>query len=136
MNFIKKVFTGGVDNSVHLQFQKFSKGEFRNRAIIKIKNSGGKFSIVTTNEFANDLVRDVAEKIGSGVTHVTGVVVSTSDLTGELDFKSKKQFMGIKQYVMDKEMTGNEIIELLDKFPKAFFGLSFSSEKDNITFQT
>jgi hypothetical protein len=57
---------------------------------------------------------------------VKGVVVSTRDLTGELDFQDKKQFMGVKQYIIDKEMSGNEILELCDKVPSAFIGLSFS----------
>ena len=42
MNFIKKAVENKVDDSVHLQFQKFSKGEFRNRAIIEAKKSGEK----------------------------------------------------------------------------------------------
>ena len=37
MNFIKKIFDGNIDESVHLQFQKFSKGEFRDRALIKAR---------------------------------------------------------------------------------------------------
>jgi len=43
MNFVKKVFEGNIDESVHLQFQKFSKGEFRNRALIKLKKTGGRY---------------------------------------------------------------------------------------------
>jgi len=125
MNFIKKIVDGQVDESVHLQFQKFSKGEFQNRALINAKKSKGKFTINTTAEFANDLVRDVAKLLGENKTQVTGAVVSTADLTGELDFKDKKQFQGVKRYLIDAEMFGNEIIGLLDKFPKAFFALSF-----------
>lgn len=128
MNFIKKIFDDKVDESIHLQFQKFSKGEFRNRAMIKAKNSGKKFNISTTAEFANELVRDIAKKLGNDKTKVTGFIVSTSDLTGQLDFKSKKQFMGVKQYGIDKKMSGNDIIGLLEKFPKAFFALSFKAD--------
>lgn len=127
MNFIKKVFDGKVDEAVHLQFQKFSKGEFRNKAIIEAKNSKGKYTIKTSAEFANELVHDVAEKVGKETINVSGAIVSTSDLTGEIDFKEKKQFQGVKRYIIDKEMTGTEIIELLKKFPKTFFALSFES---------
>lgn len=125
MNFIKKIFDNKVDEEVHLQFQKFSKGEFRQRACIQTKNSADKYTIFAGPEFANGLVRNIAEKLGNARTNITGVVVSTSDLTGQLDFKSKKQFMGIKQYGIEKEMSGNEIIVLLNKLPKAFFALSF-----------
>ena len=42
MNFIKKVADKNFDESVHSQFVKFSRGEFRNRAVIKAKLSKGK----------------------------------------------------------------------------------------------
>lgn len=131
MNFIKKIFDGNIDESVHLQFQKFSKGEFRGRALIKAKQSKGKYSIVTTAEFANNMVEEIAKKLGSDKTQATGAIISTSDLTGKLDFQNKKQFMGVKQYILNKEMSGDEILELMEKFPKAFFSLSFKTEKDN-----
>jgi len=127
MNFIKKVFDNEVDEEVHLQFQKFSRGEFTNRALIKAKKVKNNYTIFTTAEFANELVRNVAGKLGDEKANVTGAVISTLDLNNELDFKSKKQFMGIKQYVIDKHMSGNEITKLIEKLPKVFFALSFSS---------
>ncbi|MCF7910588.1 hypothetical protein K9L16_02870 [Candidatus Pacearchaeota archaeon] len=128
MNFIKKVFDGEKDQLVHIQFQKFSKGEFRDKALIGVKNSKGKFTIKTSAEFANDLVKIVAEKLSdSEKTRVTGAIVSTLDLTGEIEFKEKKQFQGVKRYLIDKEMDKKEILDLLNKFPKNFFGLSFKN---------
>ena len=126
MDFIKKIFDNQIDNSVHLQFQKFSRGEFKNRALIEAKNSNGKFTIKTSAEFANELVRDSAEKLGSQKTKITGAIISTADLKNELNFKNIKQFHGVKRYLIENEMSGNEIIRLLDKFPKNFFALSFS----------
>lgn len=130
MNFIKKIVDKEVDESVHLLFQKFSRGEFRNRAMIEVKNSKGKYTIKTSAEFSNGFVRDMAEKLGEDKTQVTGAVVSTNDLTGELEFKEKKQFQGVKRYLIDKEMSGTELIGLLDKFPKTFFALSFKVGDD------
>ncbi len=132
MNFIKKIFDGEIDEDVHLQFQKFSKGEFRNRAMIRVKCSGKKCTIYTSAEFANGFVRMAAEKLGEGKAQVTGAIVSTSDLTEELDFKEKKQFQGVKRYLIDNEMSGNEILELLDKFPKTFFALTFNAGEDKL----
>ena len=132
MNFIKKAFEGIKDKSVHLQFQKFSKGEFRDKAPIKAKaQTGGKYTIWTGAEFANELVRDVAEKTKNEKIKVTGAIVSTSDLKDKLDFKEIKQFQGVKRYLIDKEMTGEEIIQLLNEFPKSFFALSFSTSNDD-----
>jgi len=132
MNFIKKVVEGKVDDFSHLQFQKFSKGEFRNRAIVRVKKSGSKYTINTSAEFANEFVRAIAEKLGEQTTNVTGAIVSTSDLTEKLDFKEKKQFQGVKRYLIDKEMSGNKILELLDEFPKSFFALSFEFEENKL----
>lgn len=126
MNFIKKIVDGNVDDSVHLQFQKFSKGEFRNKAQIKAKKSGKKYNISTSAEFANELVRFVAGKLGSNSTNVTGAIVSTTNLSDRLDYKEVKQFQGVKRYLIDKEMAGDEIISMLDEFPKNFFALTFS----------
>ena len=108
MNFIKKVFSGKIDNETHLQFQKFSRGEFRDRALIKAKRQGNGFSISTGSEFANELVKTVAEKLGSNKTKVTGAIVSTLDLK-ELDFKDKKQFQGVKRYILDNEIIPKSI---------------------------
>lgn len=125
MNFIKKVHDKVYDSSVHLQFQKFSKGEFRNRAVIEAKNSNGKYTIKTSAEFANELVRDVAGKLGDDKTTITGAIVSTQDLKEQINFTEIKQFQGVKRYMIDTEMSGYEIISLLNKFPKNFFALSF-----------
>ena len=130
MNFIKKIFDNQIDNSIHLQFQKFSKGEFRNRALIEAKKSKSGYKIKTSAEFANELVKTMAKKLGERKTQVIGAIISTSDLKNEIKFKEIKQFQGVKKYVMDSEMSGKEIIELLEKFPKTFFALSFSVGDD------
>lgn len=127
MNFVKKIFQNEPDEFVHLQFQKFSRGEFKNRAMIKARQSRGIFTINTSYEFANELVREIARKLGVAKTRVTGAIISTSNLKNELDFKDIKQFQGVKRYIIDVEMSGDEIIAFLDKFPKAFFALSFEA---------
>ena len=126
MNFIKKAIDKTADEDTHIQFQKFSKGEFQNRAVIHAKFSGGKYTINTSAEFGNDLVKEVAKKLGDDKTLVSGAIVSTADLKNDLEFKEIKQFQGVKRYLIEKEISGNQILELIRKFPKAFFGLSFS----------
>ncbi len=132
MNFIKKVLEKNFDESVHLQFQKFSKGEFRNRALIEAKNSGGNYTIKTSAEFANELVKELAEKLGNNKTKITGSIIGTNDLKGILEFKKISQFQGVKNYSIEKEMSGSEIIELINKFPKNFFALSFSVGEETL----
>lgn len=130
MNFINKIFDNQIDNSVRLQFQKFSRGEFKNRALIEAKKSGYGYKIKTSAEFANELVKTMAEKLGEKKTQVTGAIISTSDLKNEIKYKEIKQFQGVKKYLIDSEMSGKEILELLNKFPKTFFALSFSVGED------
>lgn len=130
MNFIKKIFDNQIDNSVHLQFQKFSRGEFQNRALIEAKKSGYGYKIKTSAEFTNELVKAMAKKLGERKTQVTGAIISTSDLKNEFKYKEIKQFQGVKKYLIDADMSGKEILELLEKFPKTFFALSFSIDND------
>lgn len=132
MNFIKKIADKIFDEDVQFQFQKFSRGEFRDRAQIKAKNSKGRYTISTTYEFSNELVKDVAEKIKDKKVNVKGIIVTTSDLKGKLNFNSVSQFQGVKKYSTDREMTGNEILKTLKEFPRAFFALSFKTS-DNET---
>jgi len=125
--FIKKIFEGRVeDELVHLQFQKFSKGEFKDKAMVRIKNSSGKFNIATTAEYTNELVRVLAEKLGENKAQVTGALISALKLEG-FDYKEKKSAIGVNKYIIDKEMSGNEIVELCNNVKKAFFGLSFKT---------
>lgn len=128
MNFIKKIVEKKIDADVHYQFQKFSRGEFRDKAGISAKKAGNKYTINTSAEFANELVKLVAEKVGKNKTEVTGIIVTTADLDKEgLKYESKSQFQGIKKYAINGQMTGDEILGLLNKFPKVFFALSFST---------
>jgi len=132
--FINKLFDNEIDNLVHVQFSKFSRGEFKNKAMINCKAmSNGFYKINTGPEYANELVRFLAKKLGEKSVKVTGIIVSTRDLNGQLDFKNKKQFMGIKQYQIDKEMNGTEIINLCDKFPNSFFGLNFGFNDNELS---
>lgn len=132
MNFIKKIVDKKIDESVHIQFQKFSRGEFRDRAGIFAKKAARKYKIYTGPEFANELVKSIAEKLGDKKTAVSGGIISTVNLKEIPEYhnllaNSKvKQFQGVKNYTINTEMSGKEIIKIVDAFPKAFFALSFS----------
>jgi len=128
---IKKIFSGKSDEFVHNEFIKFSKGVFGNRYLVEAKKKKDGWKIKTSNEFANFLVRNCLEKINENVD-MTGVIVSTFDIRngmGGYVFKPEeevKQFMGIKQLKVDSNVSPKRVIEAMNKFPKAFFALSFS----------
>jgi hypothetical protein len=133
-SFIKRVFDGKKDELVHLQFQKFSRGEFKEKAMVKASKVKDKVMINTTAEYANELVRSIAEKLTSGQKiKVTGVIVSTRNLKEIPEFNKLfsdveiKQFMGIKQFKINTNMTKEEIIRICDLLPTSFIGLSFSA---------
>jgi hypothetical protein len=123
--FIKKIFDGEIDEFVRRQFQKFGKGKYEDRALLKLKKVKDRFNISAGSEYANEFVRHMGDLLGEERTNVRGVIISTRNLEEELEFKDKKQFMGIKKYIIEKEMSGNEIKTLCDKFLKPFISLSF-----------
>lgn len=123
-NFIKKIFDKKIDDWVHVQFQKFSRGEFNDKALVRAKFSAGKYSIDTTAEYARELVKMFAEKLGDKSTHVTGALVSALELS-DFKYESKSSAMGVRKYNIDRDMTGKELVNLCDSINKAFFGLSF-----------
>tara|TARA_Y100000034_G_scaffold86406_1_gene103614 strand:+ start:6319 stop:7038 length:720 start_codon:yes stop_codon:yes gene_type:complete len=133
-NFIKKIFEGKeVDELVHSQFTKFSKGEFPARAMIRARNSSGKYTISTTAEYAKDIIMFLAEKLGDKPTQINGAIISALDLEG-FEYDERKMAMGVRKYMIyDKEMTGNQIIDLCNKIDKAFFALSFISGDTTLT---
>ena len=118
-----------------MQFQKFSRGEFPNRAMVRIKNSKNKFNIATTAEYARELVINIAEKLGEEKTQVTGALISALRLDDAFEYKERKSAIGINKYLIDKEMSGNEIIDLCEKAKKAFIGLSFKTEDYDLKIQ-
>jgi len=134
--FIKKIWSGNSEGDlVHSQFIKFSKGEFKDRAMIRAKNSSGEYTIATTSEYAKEVIMHVAEKLGEKAVLVTGAIISTFDLEGEFDYSERKMAMGVKKYMINREMAGNEIIALCNKVEKAFFALSFSTEETDLQIQ-
>lgn len=125
---IYKIFSGEVDEEVHGEFIKFSRGVFDNRYLVEGKRQANKWAIKTSNEFANFFVRKVLED-ASGEIKIKGIIVSTSDLEGDCEFEvdNVKKYMGIKQLVVDCATTPEKILDLMDKHPRAFYALSFST---------
>ncbi len=129
-NIFKKIFSGRIDDFVHDEFIKFSRGVFENRYLIDGKKQKDKWSIKTSAEFANYFVRRCLE--GEGELEVSGVIVCTKDLRNEILFQIEKvkQFAGVKQYVIKTKLKAPEILSLMNKYPRAFYALSFSTHKN------
>jgi hypothetical protein len=120
---IKKIFSGIFDAEVHSDFLKFGKGEYKDKYLLNGKKQGDKWVMKAGAEFANNLVRLGLQK-AKGKVKITGVIVSTLKMDIPIS-KDLKQFMGIKQYKVDTEIEASEVLSLMEKYPRAFFALSF-----------
>ena len=127
--FIHKLCSGRTDPLTHLQFERYSRGLFKDKAVVKIKNSKRVYSISTTYEYSNEFALYLANKLGYRKTQVTGVIVSTRNLKEEDEFRQLlahaqvKQFAGVKQFIISQEISGKEIASMISRFPRAFFTL-------------
>ncbi len=128
MSVIKKIFSGVRDDEVHADFTKYSRGVFANKYLVEVKKQKDKLSIKTSAEFVNYIVKECLKEV-RGEFDVKGVIVATFDVSKEAQFPVQriKQFMGIKQAVIECKTTSDKIIELMNKYPKAFFALTFST---------
>ena len=135
-NVLKKIFCGNVDGAVHEEFIKYGKGEFRDKYLIDARRQKEKWSIKTSHEFTNFLVRKCLENAKDKLK-VNGIIVSTLDLRKEKgylfeSYEKVKQFMGVKQLVVNSEREPLEILNIMEKYPKAFYALSFSTASSEL----
>ena len=126
---VKKIFEGVFDNEVHTSFLKFGRGKYENRYLVEGKRQAKKWAIKTSAEYANFLVKRCLEKI-DGRVEIKGIIISTSNLKDEIGFDVKKvsNFQGVKKNIIDTEIEPSQILELINKYPKVFFALSFSGK--------
>ncbi len=80
MSFIKKVFRGEFDDSVHQQFIRYGKGDYKGRFPLSLWKTK-RVKLRTSFEFANDIVL-LCAKMGS--CKVSGEVVSKDDISAIL----------------------------------------------------
>ncbi len=129
MNFINKIFNNKIDGSVHLQFTRFSKGTFENKAMLEITVSPNKIKIRTSPEYTNELVELLANTIKHR-THVKGIIFSTRNLSEESDieFQDIKNALGVKKHIINQELTKEQILNICKKFPYSSINLSFKTD--------
>ncbi len=109
MNFIKKIFSGNQDESVHSQFVRFSVGDYYPRAVLSIKN-GKIVKIKSGFEYGNDFIKFIIEN-ATGKVKVNGKIYSKKDFTSELiDCKEKKK--GFYIGIINREMSIDDLNQL------------------------
>ena len=64
-----------------------------------------------------------------GKVKVKGIIVTTLDIVKDCKFEiiNVKKYMGIRQVIIDTEVDSVDLLDLMNKYPRAFYALSFSS---------
>ena len=94
--------------------------------MIEAKKQKDKWSIKTSYEFANYFLRRGLNNL-QGNVKVQGAIVYTGALSNsKISVDRVKQFMGVKQYIINGEASAQDILELMKEHPKAFYALTFS----------
>ncbi len=134
-NFIKKIFDGKNDESVHSKFIRFGKGDYRGRFLISL-NRGSKIKIKTSFEFANDLA-SICSKFGD--CKVSGIVLSKEDISNimsqnniEGNSETKKGGLYYQNNISSQELKGKQL-EILEK---ASYSAMLDVEGDGFSLKT
>jgi len=104
--FIKKIFLGNIDENVHKQFVRFSKGAFSGRAALNLKK-GDNIKLGGGSEFANDFVNLVSELADC---RFSGIILSKEELP---EFAGRDK-AAVKEYAVENVNSG-KIKEIKDK---------------------
>jgi hypothetical protein len=133
MNFIKKIFENKLDEKVHNQFTRYGKGTFEGKALLDINIQAKKVKIKTSHEFTNELVEFLANTI-EDKAHIKGIIFSTRNLTEEtnIEFQEVKNAMGVKKHIVNSELTKEQILEAIEKFPHASINFTFKTDKGEL----
>ena len=133
MNFIRKITEGKNDMWVKKQFTRYGRGNYKNKALLEISKGKKRTIIKSTFEFAGEFAYELANSI-EGKVQVTGGMISTKDLSQEVDFEfaGRKQFAGVKTFLIDMEMSKEDIQGLYDKFPSTLIFLTFKTEEGQL----
>lgn len=108
--FIKKIWQNEIDESVHSQFIRFSRGKFENKFVTTLSRNG-KCKLSTTFELANDIV-SLASTLVSRIK-VNGVLLTRENpdsLIRQLGIKAVcKKKAAIFSTEIDAELTAEQI---------------------------
>lgn len=126
---VGKLFNSESDEEVHREFVKFGKGLFKDRYLIEGKKQASAWSIKTSAEFSNYLVKEGLKKVNGNID-VKGVIISTFDVSDKtsIQIDKVKKYMGIQQAIVNTSVNAKDLLDLMDREPKVHYGLSFKTQ--------
>jgi len=101
MTFIKKIFNNIIDEDVHHQFTRFSKGEFPNRARMKITVTKDQFKIYASYDLLKDIAKLIANN--SAKADITGKIIKgkkKSEITSSVSGEELKRICDENDFVL------------------------------------
>ena len=111
MNFIRKITEGKSDEWAKRQLTRYGKGNYEQKAVLQISKGKNKAGISSSFEFAPDFAYALAESI-KGKVHVTGGIITKQKLDEKevgIPFAGMKQFAGVKTFLIDTDLTKEQI---------------------------
>ncbi|MDP3918926.1 MAG: hypothetical protein Q8Q35_03440 [Nanoarchaeota archaeon] len=129
MNFIRKITENKTDEWVKKVFKRYGKGIYEAKAIVEINKGAKSNTIKTSFEFAEEMAYNLADSI-KGKTRVTGGMITTQKIRDEIPVPvtGEKQFAGVRTFLLDSEMSKEDVKGLFEKYPEVLILLSFKTE--------
>ena len=88
MDFVNKIFSKKVDDSVHEQFVRFGKGVYNDRGVIRLQKSADKVKVSSTFEYSKDFAELLSNLAGS--FEISGIIMSKEPISDLLRKESIK----------------------------------------------
>lgn len=133
VSFIKKIWLGKIDNAVHFNFIRFSKGIFENRAVINV-NKGNAIKLNSTFELTNDMVLFIASL--GGKFSVSGLLFARENPEALLNSLGIKSEIKKKKSIFEANIAGEINSEQIKSIADGAYLMLFDMHADGIELKT
>ncbi len=128
MNFIKKLWQGLADESVHKNFIRFGKGKYERRAAIAMR-SNGSVRLSSTFEYANDLVLffvELSDRFKAEGKILAREKINFAEIGINATDATANKKKGLFEAEIKQELSREQLKKLADKVYFMLIDLSFS----------
>lgn len=136
MNFIRQIFEGKADDSLHHKFVRYGKGEYE-RLLFDITKTKKNLKVKSSFDFANDFVKIIADNAKDKL-EVKGKIIVNEDFEEELEsmgvpvanFKKRGKLYTAE---INTTLTPEKLKEIYEKYGEKFLLLNIKSENFKLT---
>jgi len=131
MNFVKQIFEGKANDSIHHKFVRYGKGEYE-RLLFEVTKTKKNLKVKSSFDFANDFVKIISENIKENM-EVKGKIIVNRDFEKELeemgievsDFKKRGKLYTAE---LNTTLTPEKLKEIYSKYNENFLLLNIKSK--------